>query len=54
MTMQQFIRENRTELDECITRACPNIGRLNDDERRLWILNDEGLYRFARSEGVRI
>lgn len=28
--------------------------RLNYAERRLWILNDEGLYRWARSEGVRI
>jgi hypothetical protein len=27
---------------------------LNNEERRLWILNDEGLYRWARSEGVRI
>ena len=26
----------------------------NDDERRDWILNDEGLYNWARSEGVRI
>ena len=22
----------------------PNTPRLNDDERRLWVLNDEGLY----------
>ena len=28
--------------------------RLNDSERRQWILNDEGLYRWARAEGVRI
>ena len=28
--------------------------RLNDAERRAWVLNDEGLYRWARSEGVRI
>ena len=26
---------------------------LNDAERRNWILNDEGLYMWARSEGVR-
>lgn len=32
-----------------------NDGRkLDDAERRLWILNDEGLYNWARSEGVRI
>ena len=28
--------------------------RINDSERREWILNDEGLYRWARAEGVRI
>ncbi len=26
---------------------------IDDDEIRLWILNDEGLYRWARAEGVR-
>jgi hypothetical protein len=25
-----------------------------DAERRLWVLNDQGLYSWARSEGVRI
>jgi hypothetical protein len=40
---------------------CPKSGtdhyheapKLSDHERRLWVLNDEGLYRWARSEGVR-
>jgi heterodisulfide reductase subunit B len=53
MTMKDFIRENREELDECIKRVCPNC-RMNNEERRLWILNDEGLYNWARSMGVRI
>ena len=56
MTLQQFIKENRAELDKCIARA---MGRdenpyPNDQERRQWILNDEGLYRWAKSEGVRL
>lgn len=56
MTLREFIKENRVELDACIARA---IGRdknpyPNDQERRDWILNDEGLYNWARSEGVRI
>ena len=25
---------------------------LDDDERERWILNDEGLYNWARSQGV--
>jgi len=74
MTLTQFIREHRAELDEAITRAlrytpkeagcrcplrgtnheCGEVPRLNDEERRQWVLNDEGLYRWARSEGVRV
>jgi hypothetical protein len=29
-------------------------GRLTAHEIRLWILNDEGLYSWARSEGVKV
>jgi hypothetical protein len=54
MTLREFIKQNREEIDERIKRACPNTSRFNDDERRLWILNDEGLYRWARRSGVRI
>jgi hypothetical protein len=53
MTMKEFIEEYRQEIDEEIKRVCNNC-RINDRERRLWILNDEGLYNWARSEGVRI
>lgn len=42
--------------------SCPKSGTdhyhaaptLNDSERRQWILNDEGLYQWARSQGVKI
>ena len=56
MTLKQFLKENRAELDACIARALgeDKNPRANDDERRLWVLNDEGLYRWARSEGVKI
>lgn len=53
-SMRDFIRENREELDACIKRVCPNCGSLNDNDRRDWVMNDEGLYNWARSEGVRI
>ena len=53
MTMVNFIKENKAELDSAIKRIVPNAS-LNNEERRLWILNDEGLYRWARSQGVRI
>lgn len=53
-SVRDFIQEHREELDTVIRRRVPNIRRLDDDERRLWILNDEGLYNWARSEGVEI
>jgi hypothetical protein len=55
MTMRNFIRENREEIDRCV-HSIPGMEdyRLNDKDRRDWILNDESLYRWARSEGVKI
>lgn len=53
MTLQQFIKENKKEIDSCIQQACPGAKKTNE-ERRLWILNDEGLYLWAKSSGVRI
>ena len=52
MTPQEFIDENLADINQFILKSCPNIARLDDAERRLWILNDEGLYRWAKSEGV--
>lgn len=65
MTMQKFIQNNRTEIDAAINGALyrhdGNGGRgtipnpppkRNDEERRGWIVNDEGLYLWARREGV--
>jgi len=56
MTLQEFIKQNRQEIDEHIARAldADKNPLANDRERRLWILNDEGLYWWAKSEGVRI
>ena len=53
MTIQAFIRENRSEIDAAIRRVCDNC-RLDDAERRAWVENDEGLYMWAKSEGVNI
>lgn len=67
MKMKEFIRQHRSELDQVINSVIyrydgnGGVGKVptppptyNDEERRLWILNDEGLYCWARSEGVRI
>lgn len=52
MTLKQFVREYRIAIDAVIHRQVPSL-RLNDAERRLWVLNDEGLYLWARTCGVR-
>lgn len=62
-----FIQEHRLEIDQLINEVTfrhdgrggrgviPDPPpRRNDSERRLWVLNDEGLYHWARSEGVRL
>lgn len=67
MTMRDFIKQNRGEIDRAINSALyrydGNGGRgkvpdpppkRNDEERRQWILGDEGLYRWARASGVKI
>ena len=52
MSMREFIKQNRAEIDRVIKGICPNC-RLDDGERRAWIENDESLYNWARSEGVK-
>lgn len=51
-SLSAFIREHRADLQAAIRRAVPNIGPISDREIRLWVLNDEGLYLWARREGV--
>ncbi len=54
MTMAEFIDANREELISRIMGGEPSIlvTTLDDDEIENWILNDEGLYDWAISEGV--
>jgi hypothetical protein len=74
MTMKDFIRNNRTDLEAAITRARDFVPRtascdcqlsrtdhvhareraLSLSDIREWVVNDEGLYSWARSEGVRV
>jgi hypothetical protein len=64
--MRAFIRANRAELDRHILAVMYRYDghggagkvpepppKLNDEERQQWILNDEGLYRWAKGDGVR-
>jgi hypothetical protein len=60
VTIRTFIRTHRAEIDKHIrTRTERGSGmtltiRYNDHDRELWVLNDESLYLWARSEGVRL
>ena len=51
MTFYEFVRQNRAEIDSVIRS---NGGsKFNDAERRMWVLNDEELYLWAKREGVK-
>ena len=53
MTLQEFIDDNRDELDLMIRAAIDQPNRnLDDEERRLWIMNDESLYNLTVKKGV--
>jgi hypothetical protein len=49
MTLKQFIINHREKID-----GVAKSPYKNDEERRQWVLNHEGLYLWARQEGVKI
>ena len=53
MQLKTFIKNNRREIDE-IVKIYYRVLPRNDKERYIWILDDEGLYRWAHREGVNI
>jgi hypothetical protein len=52
-TVKQFVRKNRKEIDLYIGSVCRTIKSFNDELREDWIINEEFLYRWAKSRGVR-
>jgi hypothetical protein len=55
MSKREFLKQNRKAIDAAIRRKLNDENyQLNDRERELWLLNDEGLYNWARSEGVKL
>jgi len=60
VTLRNFVRAHRAEIDThihiCVSRGSGmNITpRLNDHDRECWVLNDESLYLWAKSLGVRL
>lgn len=55
MSKREFLKTNRKELDRIIRKKLndPDFS-LNDDDRWEWVMNDEGLYNWARREGVNV
>ena len=57
-SLTEFIRENRPHIDNVIrsSHGLPLLLRLfmkiTDNDRRLWVMNDEGLYLMAKHQGV--
>jgi hypothetical protein len=55
MEIQEFINKNWKEIEQAIRVQAghnDNTYFMDNDEMELWILNDESLYNWARSEGV--
>ncbi len=55
MRLDKYIQANKEELDSAIKSRVKNSGfKIDNEERRLWILNDEAMYNAARQAGVKI
>lgn len=53
MTIEQFIEDNRKQIDRVIEKHCgDNAPIRDDDEREDYIANIEELYLWAKEEGV--
>lgn len=49
MTIKQFIKKHKESLDVYIQHKAPGSPKTNN-ERELWIMNDETLYNWFRAE----
>lgn len=53
-SLRIFIAQHHAEIDLIIRHRCNNLRHLTDTDRADWIANDESLYQWAKSEGVRV
>ena len=53
MSLQRFITLHAEEINDYIYSHSQHY-RIDNYERRLWVLNDKALYRWAQREGVKI
>lgn len=51
-SVEYWVRRHRPSIDAVIRAACGPDARIDDEERALWVSNDESLYLRAKAEGV--
>ena len=61
MTLKQFIRENKEDIDIVIEMRTEGrnittvlFNRYNNRECELWVKNDQALYLWAKDSGVKL
>ena len=52
MTLKEFVREHAISINEHVYSVCPNCAP-DLEELEYWVMNDESLYNWALSEGVK-
>jgi hypothetical protein len=52
--LSDWIAANRDMIDRHIQKAVSNIIDIDDDEREMWVMNDETLYIRAAHDGVEL
>ena len=53
MSIYDWIDSNRKKIDSWIENICKNL-ELNDDDRYMWILDNDQLSSMAKNDGINI
>jgi hypothetical protein len=52
MTMLEFITVYRARIDSVIRTACGTGAYYDDEEREMWVINDETLFNLSQQNDV--
>jgi hypothetical protein len=53
-SLRQWVKQHRDLIDSVIRAKAGPLLRIDDHERRMWVLNDEMLYCIARRHNVEV